>query len=216
MAQRWKLKRKFQGKRGGVTLNVPGSAAGKPDAPVVRETLRGNEVIEGDHWEAWSEFLTKVAEVAPEAAGQAPVEEAAPSTPVKKLAEALDVVADLATAKETGLLPPGMSKEEVDAVMEDPTVKAAVEATIADTVDVDDGPIALPAADDEPERAREEDGTFKADDPATPDVNEAYVEPAPEPVKPAPKKRTRKPAAAKKAPAKKRTRKPAAKKASEE
>jgi len=32
----------------------------------------------------------------------------------------------------------------------------------------------------EPERAREDDGTFLADDPATPDVDEAFV--APEPV----------------------------------
>lgn len=29
----------------------------------------------------------------------------------------------------------------------------------------------------EPERAREDDGTFKADDPETPDVNEAFVQP---------------------------------------
>jgi hypothetical protein len=31
----------------------------------------------------------------------------------------------------------------------------------------------------EPVRAREEDGTFKADDPSTPDLNEAYEPPIP-------------------------------------
>lgn len=31
----------------------------------------------------------------------------------------------------------------------------------------------------EPVRAREEDGTFKADDPSTPDINEAYDPPIP-------------------------------------
>lgn len=38
---------------------------------------------------------------------------------------------------------------------------------------------ALKGKDKEPVRAREDDGTFIADDPSTPDVNEAYVDNAP-------------------------------------
>lgn len=36
---------------------------------------------------------------------------------------------------------------------------------------------AAETTEQKPERARNEDGTFVADDPATPDVNEAYVQP---------------------------------------
>lgn len=38
---------------------------------------------------------------------------------------------------------------------------------------------AVSGKDSEPVRAREEDGQYQADDPATPDVNEAYVSGAP-------------------------------------
>ena len=37
-------------------------------------------------------------------------------------------------------------------------------------------PSAEKVAEPEPVRAREDDGTYKGDDPDTPDVNEAYVE----------------------------------------
>lgn len=52
-----------------------------------------------------------------------------------------------------------------------------------------------PAPVTEPERARDDAGAFAPDDPATPDVNEAWVggePPAKEPATPAPKKRGRK------------------------
>ena len=47
---------------------------------------------------------------------------------------------------------------------------------------VEEAPIVAPAEEEapvEPVRAREEDGTFRADDPATPDVNEAFDPPVP-------------------------------------
>jgi len=66
-----------------------------------------------------------------------------------------------------------------------------------------------PAPKPAPKRARDDDGQFKADDPSTPDVNEAWeqapkakpkVKPAPK--KAEPKKEESKPRAAKKAPKK--------------
>jgi len=57
---------------------------------------------------------------------------------------------------------------------------------------------------EEPVRARDEDGHFVADDPSTPEVNEAW-EGGEAPKKPAPKKAAAKKPAPKKAPAKKKT-----------
>ena len=57
---------------------------------------------------------------------------------------------------------------------------------------------------EEPVRARDEDGHFVADDPSTPEVNEAW-EGGKAPKKAAPKKAAAKKPAPKKAPAKKKT-----------
>jgi hypothetical protein len=64
------------------------------------------------------------------------------------------------------------------------------------------GPVTWGALEGKPKRkrARKDDGGFKADDPATPDVDEAWEDDAPPKPKPAAKK-----APAKKAPAKKPT-----------
>jgi hypothetical protein len=52
--RRWKLKPPHRGKRGGVTVAVTGKEAGQPDVARVQETLYGDEMIEGDHWERFS------------------------------------------------------------------------------------------------------------------------------------------------------------------
>lgn len=57
----------------------------------------------------------------------------------------------------------------------------AMEALELGAVTTKPGKSAPAAKEQEPaaelERAREEDGTYRADDPATPEVNEAYVQP---------------------------------------
>lgn len=60
MARRWTLRNKHRGKRGGVHLSVPGHKAGRPLAAEVSASLFGDMVIEGDHWEQWSEYLVEV------------------------------------------------------------------------------------------------------------------------------------------------------------
>jgi hypothetical protein len=58
--KRWCLKPKYRGKRGGVTLSVPGALAGEPEKGEVSVTLYRDDVIEGDHWEMWEQFLTRI------------------------------------------------------------------------------------------------------------------------------------------------------------
>lgn len=53
MARRWTLHNRHRGKRGGVTVAVPGSQAGQPGVARVAVTLYGSEIIEGDHWSVY-------------------------------------------------------------------------------------------------------------------------------------------------------------------
>jgi len=74
---------------------------------------------------------------------------------------AVDVLADGEHVGDPVVVVPGQ-------VTEEPVLEQAQDEQAATSDDQNAG--------EQAERARHEDGTFKADDPATPDVNEAYVQ----------------------------------------
>lgn len=59
---KWRLKRKYQDKKHGVNLAVPGHLAGRPDLAEVSVTFKGDQVVEGRHWALWNKYLDQVAE----------------------------------------------------------------------------------------------------------------------------------------------------------
>ena len=120
--------------------------------------------------------------------GTAP-EAAAPEAPgalaeIRRLLSALGAPEEVATAFNLAAENPGSLAGYVDGILAD------LEDTKAPSHDFASGSeIHAALFQQEPERARNEDGTFVADDPATPDVNEAYKHPeevpAAEPLPPA-------------------------------
>jgi hypothetical protein len=186
--KRWKLKPRHRGKRGGVTVAVTGKQAGQPEKARVQEILYDNETIEGDHWEQWAGRGSWLMEVRND---PVEVQSSAPEPAVSRQESRL------------GIKPPPAP----DLVLKDPPVPAEpmVQPTVAPTVAPDEPvsdthastpldkgtPTAAPEEPepvvdpgdvkwlDDPVRARDEDGHFKADDPETPEVNEAFDPPKP-------------------------------------
>lgn len=96
--------------------------------------------------------------------GTAPAAAAAPEAP-GALAQIRRLLSSLGAPQEVA--------EAFRIAQEDP-------ASLAGYVD---GILSSTGEEDEPERARNDDGTFVADDPATPDVDEAYKQPEEAPAK---------------------------------
>jgi len=155
--RRWKLKPKYKGKT--VTVAVTGAEAGQPDVARIQSQMNDRSIIEGEHWAKLAGrdgFLVEVKDAEMQSIARAQRELAA----------------------KMGLVIPEPEPEPEP----EPMVQPVEAASEPEEAPVEEAPIVAPVEEEapvEPVRAREEDGTFRADDPATPDVNEAFEPPVP-------------------------------------